>query len=124
MIECAIFLRESDDIDSKLWKKFSKQFFHYYRITILSYFGYDQGNYYLPRCKLNYPDFFVTVMFEMHKIGIFDCEIKQLAEMLHSAFYFTQKSETIRNWFYERISDYDEVLTFFSAFEKAGKLKK
>ena len=124
VMECALFLRESKEIDSALWRKFSRRFFQYYRTTILGYYGYENEEDYVSKIKLNYPDFFITVMFEMQKMDVFDCNTTQLADTLHSAFGFTQKRSTIRNLYYKRVSEYDEVLTFFRAFKKAGKLKK
>lgn len=124
VIECAAFLRESKEIDNHLWKNFSQRFFKYYRATIMGYYGYEYEEHYAPRVKLNYPSFFISVMFEMQKIGIFNCKLKQLADTLHAAFYFTQKSDTIRNWFYEKVSDYEEELSFFGKIKDAGKLKK
>lgn len=41
VMECAVFLRESEVMNKKSWQVFAGQFFKYYRKTILSYYGYE-----------------------------------------------------------------------------------
>lgn len=123
-MDTAAFLKESEEVDNKLWRKFSKRFFAEYRDTIVEYYGYQKQMYSTPPQMVNYPRFFVAVMMVLFESGIFGCNKKELADALYEAFCLGIERTTIRRWLYEMPPEYEEKLTSFVDSVNALKNKK
>lgn len=124
VMECAVFLRESKDIDHESWKVFSQQFFKYYRKTILGYYGYDEAEFQVPRREVKAPFFFIAVMSALYKIGLFDCTLKGLADTLYLSFDLKKGRHTARRLFYDILPEYDLILKYFKDLKDTGKIER
>ena len=112
-MEAAAFLRESDEVNNKRWRNFSRRFFEEYRGTILEYYGYENRKHYTPPRTVEEPRFFVAVMKVLFDSGMFGCNRKELADTLYGGFDLGIKSSTIRRWLYEMLPEYEDDLSSF-----------
>ncbi len=124
VMQCAVFLRESKDIDKKSWQVFSEQFFKYYRKTILAYYGYEDVEFLVPRRNVLKPFFFFAVMSALHKVGIFDCTLKGLSDTLYLSFDLEKKRTTGRRLFYDILPQYEYILEYFNELKNTGKIEE
>ena len=123
-MDAAAFLRESDDVNNELWRKFSRRFFAEYRDTIIEYYGYKKQLYSTPPQAVNYPRFFVAVMKVLFESDIFGCNRKELANALYEAFCLGKERSTIRRWLYEMPPEYEDDLNSFKDIIPTQKNKK
>lgn len=124
VMQCAVFLRESKDIDKESWRIFSEQFFKHYRKKILSYYGYEDIEFLVPRRNVLKPFFFLAVMSALYKIGIFDCTLKGLSDTLYLSFALEKKRTTGRRLFYDILPQYEYLLMYFNELKNTGKIEE
>lgn len=119
VIECALFLRTTDLVSTrKSWAKFANRFFNHYQPVILGYFGYEPDVLEIAKVKVVDAGLFMAVMTAMHKIGMFECQAKELAVMLHAAFDLKLQLSSIIQGVYDQLLEYEDVLTFFKKYRK------
>ena len=124
VMECAVFLRESGVVNKKSWKVFSEQFFRYYRKTILSYYGYEEAEFQVPRRHVTKPFFFLSVMSALFKIGIFGCSLRGLVDTLYLSFDLEKSRSTDRRLFYDILPQYEIILSYFNDLKSTGKIEE
>lgn len=119
IVECAAFLRTTNLVkERKTWKKFSKRFFEVYQPVILEYFGYLPDVLEVKRVKVNDSQLFMAVMTALLKTGRFDCRTQELAEAIEAVFDLNLMSSSILQGLYDKLLEYESVLTFFEKYQK------
>lgn len=111
----ALVLGNRNVSDVKVWKILCKRFFAYYRMNILSWYGYEK---YRPVKKpiiVNNPDLLIAIISAMKQAGMFgDCSCEKLAEGVGHVFELGYAPSTLLQRIKgEGMEYYTEVADFF-----------
>ena len=118
IIECANFLRKKEILEKRSWRIFAKQFFAYYRVQILVYYGYQSQEAGRPLVKVNDKYLFLAVMAALCKTGKIDDSQKALSEVLYAGFGLGLEVSTIQKQLSEILSEYGRLFDYIANFKK------